>query len=96
MVVKFALDGNGLCRQAIEEVAAHLGTGIADMVHVFNPELVLIGGKAEIDEAARIVELDAALLHRPKIGDGAGKREGELLRLGAAGVATPRGSGGVS
>jgi predicted NBD/HSP70 family sugar kinase len=44
MVVKFALDGNGLCRQAIEEVAAHLGTGIADMVHVFNPELVLIGG----------------------------------------------------
>jgi len=43
-VVKFALEGNPLCRQAIEEVAVHLATGIADMVHVFNPELVLIGG----------------------------------------------------
>jgi len=44
MVVKFALEGNTLCRQAIEAVAVYLGMGIADMVHVFNPELVLIGG----------------------------------------------------
>ena len=44
MVVTFALEGNTLCRQAIEVVATHLGVGIADMVHVFNPELVLIGG----------------------------------------------------
>lgn len=44
IVVEFALQGNTLCRQAIEEVAVHLGTGIADMVHVFDPELVLIGG----------------------------------------------------
>lgn len=44
MVVKFALEGNTLCRQAIEAVAVHLGMGIADMVHIFNPELVLIGG----------------------------------------------------
>jgi predicted NBD/HSP70 family sugar kinase len=44
MVVKFALEGNTLCRQAIEDVAVSLGMGIADMVHVFNPELVLIGG----------------------------------------------------
>jgi len=44
MVVRFALQGNRMCRQAIEEVAVHLGMGIADMVHVFNPDLVLIGG----------------------------------------------------
>ncbi len=44
IVVKFALAGDALCRQAIEEVAVHLGTGIADIVHVFDPELVLIGG----------------------------------------------------
>lgn len=44
MVVKFGLEGNTLCRQAIEEVAVHLGRGIADIVHVFDPELVLIGG----------------------------------------------------
>jgi predicted NBD/HSP70 family sugar kinase len=44
MVVKFALEGNTLCRQAIEEVAVHLGVGIVDLVHVFDPELVLLGG----------------------------------------------------
>lgn len=44
IVVKFALEGNTLCRQAIEAVAVHLGMGIVDMVHVFDPELVLIGG----------------------------------------------------
>lgn len=44
IVVKCALEGNVLCRQAIEAVAVYLGMGIADMVHVFNPELVLIGG----------------------------------------------------
>ncbi len=44
IVVRFALEGNVLCRQAIEEVAGHLGTGIADIVHAFDPELVLIGG----------------------------------------------------
>jgi glucokinase-like ROK family protein len=43
-VVKFALEGNQLCRQAIEDVASYLGVGIADLVNVFNPELVVIGG----------------------------------------------------
>jgi glucokinase-like ROK family protein len=44
IVVRFALEGNDLCREAIEEVAIHLGRGIADMVHIFDPQLVLIGG----------------------------------------------------
>src|ERR1700690_731141 len=44
MVVKFALEGDSVCRQAIEEVATYLGAGIADLVNVFNPQLVVIGG----------------------------------------------------
>jgi glucokinase-like ROK family protein len=44
MVVKCALNGNLTCRQAIEEVAANLGVGIADLVNVFNPDLIVIGG----------------------------------------------------
>jgi predicted NBD/HSP70 family sugar kinase len=44
MVVKFALEGDSVCRQAIEDVATYLGAGIADLVNVFNPELVVIGG----------------------------------------------------
>ncbi len=44
MVVKFALDGDEICRRAIEDVATYLGEGIADLVNTFNPELVVIGG----------------------------------------------------
>jgi glucokinase-like ROK family protein len=44
MVVQFALENHRLCRQAIEEVAVSLGVGIADLVNIFNPELVVIGG----------------------------------------------------
>ena len=44
MVVKFALEGNNICNLAIKDVATYLGEGIADLVNVFNPELVVIGG----------------------------------------------------
>jgi glucokinase-like ROK family protein len=44
LVVKFALEGNRICRQAVEEIAFNLGAGIADLVNIFNPELVVIGG----------------------------------------------------
>jgi glucokinase-like ROK family protein len=44
VVVKLALNGNLICRQAIEEVAVNLGMGIADLVNVFNPDLIVIGG----------------------------------------------------
>jgi predicted NBD/HSP70 family sugar kinase len=44
LVVKFAQSGDTICRRAIEEVAVNLGTGIADLVNVFNPGLVVIGG----------------------------------------------------
>jgi len=44
IVVKFALNGDLICRQAIEEVAINLGEGIADLVNVFNPDLIVIGG----------------------------------------------------
>lgn len=44
IVVQFALNGNSICRQAIDEVAVNLGMGIADLVNVFNPDLIVIGG----------------------------------------------------
>jgi glucokinase-like ROK family protein len=44
MIVKFGLEGNTICRLAIEDVAGYLGAGIADLVNVFNPELIVIGG----------------------------------------------------
>jgi glucokinase-like ROK family protein len=43
-VVDCAVQGNQLCRSALEEVGKYLGTGIADLANIFNPELVVIGG----------------------------------------------------
>jgi predicted NBD/HSP70 family sugar kinase len=44
LVVKLALNGDTICHQAIEEAAVNLGAGIADLVNVFNPDLIVIGG----------------------------------------------------
>ncbi len=43
-VVDFALQGDHICRSALEEVGKYLGLGIADLVNIFNPEMVIIGG----------------------------------------------------
>jgi len=44
IVVQFASSGDVICRKAIEEVAVNLGVGIADLVNIFNPNLIIIGG----------------------------------------------------
>ena len=43
-VVDCALQGDQLCRSALEEVGRNLGTGIADLANIFNPQMVVIGG----------------------------------------------------
>lgn len=43
-VVDCGLQGNQICRSAMEEVGKNLGTGIADLANIFNPEMVVIGG----------------------------------------------------
>ena len=43
-VVDCALQGDQLCRSALEEVGNNLGTGIADLANIFNPQMVVIGG----------------------------------------------------
>jgi len=44
LVVDCALQGEQLCLSALEEVGKNLGTGIADLANIFNPEMVVIGG----------------------------------------------------
>jgi glucokinase-like ROK family protein len=43
-VVDCALQGDQLCRSAMEEVGKNLGTGIVDLANIFNPQMVVIGG----------------------------------------------------
>jgi len=43
-VVAEARSGNAHCRAAIEQAAASLGLGIANLVSIFNPQMVVLGG----------------------------------------------------
>ncbi len=43
-VVDRALKGDRICRSAMEKVGENLGSGIADLANIFNPDMVIIGG----------------------------------------------------
>jgi glucokinase len=44
LVYKAALEGDTLSREVFREVGRYLGIGIANMVNIFSPEAVIIGG----------------------------------------------------
>ena len=44
MAIDAAQNGNEVCMHAFQEVAHHLAGGITDLMNVFNPELVVVGG----------------------------------------------------
>ena len=43
-VVQAASQGDSVALRALQEVGEHLGIGIANLVNVFNPELIVLGG----------------------------------------------------
>ncbi len=43
-VYKAALEGDGLSREVFREVGRYLGIGIANLVNIFSPEAIIIGG----------------------------------------------------
>ncbi len=55
-IIKHAKRGDKLCSQILEEISANLGIGIANTVNIFNPKIIIIGGR--LAEAGDIV-LDA-------------------------------------
>ncbi|HXV32968.1 MAG TPA: ROK family protein [Gaiellaceae bacterium] len=67
LLVELASAGPGDARDVLEHVGFHLGVGISDLVNVFNPEVVVVGGGfAEAGELllapARKVVAERALL----------------------------------
>lgn len=49
-VVEAARAGDPVCMQSLEDVAVNLGLGIANLVNIFNPELVVIGGALSLGQ----------------------------------------------
>ncbi len=45
-IIQAAMDGSRVCRMAVLEVAEKMAIGIANLVNIFNPEIVIIGNKA--------------------------------------------------
>jgi glucokinase len=67
LAVELAAAGPGDARDVLDHVGLHLGVGIATLVNVFNPELVVIGGGFSragdlLLEPARKVVAETALL----------------------------------
>ncbi len=52
-IARAAAEGDALCREVLAEVAAGLGQGVASILNIFNPDMVVIGG--EILEAGPYV-----------------------------------------
>jgi glucokinase len=44
LVTELAHDGDSVAREAIALIGARLGVGIANLVNIFNPEVVVVGG----------------------------------------------------
>jgi glucokinase len=44
MVVGKAAEGDDLARQVLDEIASNLGMGIANIISILNPELIVLGG----------------------------------------------------
>jgi glucokinase len=66
LAVELGAEASGDAREVLDHVGFHLGIGIADLVNIFNPEIVVVGGGfAEagelILEPARRVVADRAL-----------------------------------
>ncbi len=45
-----ARQGDHLCLQALRETGYYLGIGVANLVNIFNPELVIVGGAQVLEE----------------------------------------------
>ncbi len=44
LVVSAANQGDRLAQDTLSDVALHLGTGIANLINIFNPEMIVLGG----------------------------------------------------
>jgi len=47
-IVEAAQQGDGVAKTALQKVAISLGVGIANLVNVFNPEMIVLGGRLRL------------------------------------------------
>jgi len=90
MVTKAAQNGDGLALEVMARAGHALGLGIASLVHIFNPEIVAIGGGVATAgevlfgplQAALDVQLMAPFADRPRVVPSALAQDAGLLGAG--------------
>jgi glucokinase len=93
LVTELAHDGDVVAREAVLTLGRHLGVGIASLVNVFNPEVVVIGGglvavgELLLDPARAVVAERALVPARDQVRIVAARFGDESGMLGAAGLA---------
>src|SRR3954468_7362434 len=82
MITQLARDGDPVARGAIEVVGRALGVGVANLVNIFNPQVVVIGGG--VSEAGDLL-LDPAreVMHRRALRPGRDEVRVEAAAFGA-------------
>lgn len=92
MLYEVAKEGDSLARDIMREMGRYLGIGIANLINIFNPEAIIIGGglkeawdlfiepaKKEIEKRAFNIPAESAKIIQSTLNDGG--------LLGAAGIA---------
>ncbi|WP_037577805.1 ROK family transcriptional regulator [Phaeacidiphilus oryzae] len=96
--------GDRVAREVLDETAVHIGTGIANLVNLFNPERVIIGGWAGLligrrllDPIREIISRQALVLPREQATIGLSDLGPDAVARGAATLPVSRflDSGGV-
>jgi glucokinase len=93
LVTELAHDGDVVAREAVLTLGRHLGVGIASLVNVFNPEVVVVGGglvavgELLLDPARAVVAERALVPARDQVRIVAARFGDESGMLGAAGLA---------
>jgi glucokinase len=93
LVTELAHDGDVVAREAVLTLGRHLGVGIASLVNVFNPEVVVVGGglvalgELLLDPARAVVAERALVPARDQVRIVAARFGEESGMLGAAALA---------
>ena len=94
LVTEAAMQGDGPARRILAEVGRRLGEGIAGLVNVLDPQIVVVGGGAIVAgdlllEPARAAFTDAveAPEHRPRVPLVAAQLGNDAGAVGAAALA---------
>lgn len=78
LVVQAARGGDPVALQALNDVARSLETGITNLIHIFNPEMIVLGGALNLAADFLLKQIEAG------VHESALKPPGELIRFAAS------------